>query len=432
MFTLPLLFAAAISSALACPETVLGGDTSTAQLTSMEWRRDDGIYLVELTLRVVDHPDFRTIKVGGQPVSAHVEHWTPFTLAHWLRGVGLLFGGSSKFVVGAARDTETGEVAVIPFGSIKDVRVTQGPDFDENAPFEVTMVLACLHPPVPFEGALQPFEPWVGSGKVGEHWVRFIDNDDPAHFDPYGQAYGDYFADPWYRLSFIHGPIEAGEFLSPDDPMPLERAVVYDAERGFRVLWPGVSLASLLPQDQLGSSIAQSGDLYRYLLATYEQLLPTTSLDALVGRPVELAIMGDRALVPPASPYTDYRAVCSFEEGRYHSPQKNALGFLGDLAVRERPAELSWPTVDQAGPASPASWHGVRAGGGSSQQAPRTTEPMPEPNGPVAGPSAATLAPPRSPIRWPWLLVAGGALFALGLVLGRTLARGRTKRIVSG
>jgi hypothetical protein len=422
MLSIPLLLAVASGPTLACPETALGADTSTARLTSLEWRREDGVYLIELKLHVVDHPDFRTIKVGDQAVSAHVEHRTPFTLAHWLRGVGLLFGGASKFVVGAARDTETGEVAVIPMGSIKDVQVTQGPDFDENAPFEVTLVLASLHPPVPFEGALQPFEPWTGAGAVGEHWVRYIANDDPAHFDPYGQAYGDYFADPWYRMSFIHGPMEEGEFLSPDDPMPIERAVLYDPAQGFRVLWPGVSLASLLPQDQLGASIGQSGDLYRYLLATYEQLQPTTSLDALVGRPVELAIMGDRALVPPASPYTDYRSVCTFQPGRRYSPQKNALGFLGELAVREPPAALSWPTVGQAGPASPRAWQSARTASSRTDNGPRATEAAQAPTSPATGPAVAAPSAPASPspLRWLWLVIAGGALFVAGMVAGRT------------
>ncbi len=295
--------------------------------------------------------------------------------------------------------------------------MSQGADFDGNSPFEVTLELACLHPPTPFAGGRIPFEPLEGVGQVGDHWVRFITNSDPTHFDPYGQAYGDYFADLWYVVSFIHGPVEADEFLSRDDPMPLERLVLYDPAQGFRVLWPGVSLATLLPEAEHGASAGQSGDLYRYLLATYQQLLPTTTLDNLVDRPVELAITGDRSLVPPSSPYSDYRPVCGYEEGRHESTQKNAKGFLSTLALRDTPAELAWPTLSEEGAAPPHAWQRTS---GPQVVRPSTHTPTDTPDKPTSEHDS-----PASPRRWLLLLVAGAAVFGSGVILGRARRRER-------
>jgi hypothetical protein len=126
--------------------------------------------------------------------------------------------------------------------------------------------------------------------------------------------------------------------------------------------------------------------------------------------------------VPPASPYTDYRSVCTFQPGRRYSPQKNALGFLGELAVREPPAALSWPTVGQAGPASPRAWQSARTASSRTDNGPRATEAAQAPTSPATGPAVAAPSAPASPspLRWLWLVVAGGALFVAGMVAGRT------------
>ncbi len=344
--------------AQACPESALGTDTAWAYLWDTDYREDGDLYLLTLKLQVVDAPWSRTIVVDGQAVDAEVVHWTPISLAHWARNAALLFGGNSKFVVGAINDPATGDVAVLPWSSIKRIAIEQGDDFNDNAPFLVEIELALLHRPEPFDGERRTFDPHPSPKLFRETYVELIPNEHPEFFDPYGQSYGDYFADLEYRVSFLHGPWMNGFHPTPDDPLPLDRALLYQPDRGL-VYMDRTRLTDILPEDYpRGPTAAQTGDLYAYVTATYDQLKPTVTVREMVGRQVELALMGDRSLVPHRSPYGQYRPECKFVEGRDFRVNPNSLGLLAELA--DRPSEVSSPW---SGPATPASGLAFLPGG---------------------------------------------------------------------
>jgi hypothetical protein len=163
----------------------------------------------------VDHIPFE-----GDTIRVAVEHYTPMTLARWTEKVTLLFGGASKFALGTLEDTETSEKAVIPFAALRSLTVEQGDDYDDNAPFCVRLELALLHRPDPFTGSRRAFEPRTGVAALGSWYVETIPNQRPDAFDPYGQSYGDYFADPDLVLSFVHGPPAPGLFTTAEAPKP--------------------------------------------------------------------------------------------------------------------------------------------------------------------------------------------------------------------
>ena len=325
--------------AAACPESPLGTDTAWAYLWDTDYREDGDLYLLTLKLQVVDAPWSRTIKVEGTPVDAEIVHWTPISLAHWAKSAALLFGGCSKFVVGAIHDPESGDVAVLPWSSIKRLSIEQGDDFNDNAPFLVELELALLHRPEPFTGPRLTFQPMPSPTRFRDTYVELIPNEAPDLFDPYGQSYGDYFADMEYRVSFLHGPWENGFHSPADDPLPVNRALLYQPDQGL-VFMDRKRLVDLLPEDYpAGPTPAMTGDLYTYVTTTYDRLKPTTTVEQMVGRQVELALMGDRSLLPHRSPYGRFRPVCEFVEGRDYPVNPNAKGLLGELA--RRPAEDS-------------------------------------------------------------------------------------------
>lgn len=319
----------------ACPEALLGTDTSTATLIGMEYEERDGLYLLSLDLEILDAPETRTIATDQGSVEARVEHKTPLSLASWTENVTVLFGGGSKFVVGAVYDAAGGDVAVVPYASIKAVSVSQGDDFDEDAPFQVHLELALLHRPTPFDGERQAFEPLEGAVDLGGWYATALPNPDSTVFDPYGQAYGDYFARRAYVFSFIHGPRAPGEFVSADDPMPTERAVAWTAQHGFVAFSRMAgSPPGPMPGSYPGRTSVSEGDLYGMVTDVYRAIGPTVLLDEMVGRQIQFALTGDRALDPPLSPYTDFHPVCTFASGRFPPPEVKRGGLVKWLGGR--------------------------------------------------------------------------------------------------
>ena len=325
--------------ASACPAAVLGGGTSWAKLERVEYTEKSRTYRLRLRLRVVDQPESAKVKVDGQKRRAHIEHHTPLILAKWAKRTTMLFGGSSKFLVGAVYSTRSRRVAVIPFSSITKLAIEQGRDFDENAPFYVTLELDLLHRLKPFAGKRGRFVPYSGAGRIGRAYVRYLPNDSPGSYDPYGQSYGDYFARRSYVLSFVHGPRVAGEHRTPENAMSSKRRVI-------PVLPPpgphgparaGFGTGPLDPRP--------APDLYSYVVQTYALVRPTAQLSELAGHPVKLALSGDRSFAPPASPFTRYRRVCKFVPGRFFKPRSANVGFVARLSRRPVPAGVVWRPV---------------------------------------------------------------------------------------
>ncbi len=409
MFASLMVLHLLVQPAAACPEAVLGDGTSTATLTEATVS-DARPYVLHLALEVSDHPKTQRIRVSGEEVEARVEHETPLTLAAWARHLTLQMGGSSKFVVGGIMATDTGAVALVPYASVLSMRILQGDDFDESSPFRVDVDLVLLHRPEPFRGERQPFVPRTGWLDVaGERFEAL-----PAvpGGDPYGSSYGDYFSDPEYVASFVHGP------RFPEVPGEVEPPGQHGGDRGWRSS-PMVA-AGLHPQDSL----------YEFVGRTYGAIQPTAALGALVGHPVVFVLVGDRTLVPPSSPWSDYHQECRFVPGRTSgtapSPQ------LATWIERKVDGPVLWAQSTARLP----------GGGPNGPQAPGSegrAEPRPRP-GPREGPSAsAAPAGPGMPgvvragsgggsgrareaVPWPWMGIGGvlgGVLGVLGVLLGR-------------
>ena len=318
--------------AQACPDAVLGSDTSTAYLTALDYSEDGDQYRLVLDLTVIDQPLARTIQVAGEPVIARVEHFTPLSLARWVKNVTMQAGGTSKFVLGALVDPETGDVAVIPYSAIRSVAVSQGDDFNSNAPFQVRLELMLLHRLDPFEGGRTAFEPLTGLYELGEHYIELMPNESTDQFDPYGQSFGDYFADRDLVVSFVHGPVSPGSHTSPDHPKP------HTVNGGLP--YPTVSRPRKGPKQTQEGSRPRDGevlDLYAYVTQVYSKVQPNTTARDMVGRQILLAVVGDRSWTPPSSPYSQYRPTSEFVHGRRAHASAKPDGLIPRLIDRSVP-----------------------------------------------------------------------------------------------
>ena len=323
--------------ARACPDAILGSDTSAARLDAVDYSEKGQTYRLTLDLTVIDEPESRVIQYQGQSIDAQVEHHTPLTLARWVKNVTMQAGGASKFVLGAVVDPRTDDVAVIPYSAVRSVSISQGDDFDANAAFQVRLELMLLHRLEPFEGRRAPFEPFTGIAQLGGHHLQLIPNESNGVFDPYGQSYGDYFADRDLVVSFVHGPTSPGEFTSASDPRPYKAAFAVPESM---VHQPAPD--AQIPKDGRAVAGHQVLDLYEYVVRIYSQVRPNVSVRDLVGRQVQLVVTGDRSWTPPESPYSHYRPATGYVHGRSAGVHGKPDGFVSTLFTRPKTDGDPW------------------------------------------------------------------------------------------